>query len=119
MIPFLDLKRVNSKYEAVFQSKFKAFLDSGYYVLGNEVKSFETAFASYCGTDHCIGVGNGLDALRLILEGYKQLGRLKENDEVLIASNTYIATVLAVLQAGLKPVWSKPTPRITILISKL
>ncbi|WP_374960290.1 DegT/DnrJ/EryC1/StrS family aminotransferase [Gilvibacter sp.] len=111
MIPFLDLKRVNSKYEAVFQDNFKAFLDSGYYVLGDKVKAFESAFASYCGTDHCIGVGNGLDALRLILEGYKQLGRLKENDEVLIASNTYIATVLAVLQAGLKPVLVETNPK--------
>ena len=104
MIPFLDLKRVNSKYEQEFKARFSDFLDRGYYILGDEVKAFEADFADYCGTKHCIGVGNGLDALRLILEGYKTLGRLQENDEVLVASNTYIATILAILQAGLKPV---------------
>ena len=65
---------------------------------------FESAFANYCGTKHCIGVGNGLDALRLILEGYKLIGKLKDGDAVLVASNTYIATILAIKQAGLKPV---------------
>lgn len=104
MIPFLDLKRVNAKYEAEFKEQFDAFLDKGYYILGDQIKAFEKEFADYCGTEHCIGVGNGLDALRLILEGYKSLGKLAEGDEVLIASNTYIATILGVLQAGLKPV---------------
>ncbi len=104
MIPFLDLKAINQRFEAKFQSSFKQFLDSGYYILGNQVKLFEANFASYCDVKHCIGVGNGLDALRLILEGYKILGRLNENDEVLVASNTYIATIIAIKQAGLKPV---------------
>ncbi len=104
MIPFLNLKAINQRYEAEFQKSFQTFLDSGYYILGNQVKLFEGNFARYCGTTHCIGVGNGLDALRLILEGYKILGKLKENDEVLVASNTYIATILAIKQAGLKPV---------------
>lgn len=104
MIPFLDLKAFNKRFEAEFQNSLRQFLDSGYYILGNQVKLFEANFASYCGATHCIGVGNGLDALRLILEGYKILGRLNENDEVLVASNTYIATILAIKQAGLKPV---------------
>ncbi len=104
MIPFLDLKAINQRFEAEFQSSFQQFLDSGYYILGNQVKLFEANFARYCGAKHCIGVGNGLDALRLILEGYKILGKLKVNDEVLVASNTYIATILAIKQAGLKPV---------------
>jgi len=104
MIPFLDLKAINQRYEADFQSSFQQFLNSGYYILGSQVKMFETNFARYCGATHCIGVGNGLDALRLILEGYKILGKLKDNDEVLVASNTYIATILAIKQAGLKPV---------------
>lgn len=104
MIPFLDLKAINERFEAEFQNAFQQFLDSGYYVLGNQVKLFESNFARFCGTNHCIGVGNGLDALRLILEGYKTLGKLKINDEVLVASNTYIATILAIKQAGLKPV---------------
>lgn len=104
MIPFLDLHAINKRFENQFQDSFKQFLDSGYYILGNQVKLFEANFARYCGTTHCIGVGNGLDALRLILDGYKILGKLKDNDEVLIASNTYIATILAIKQAGLKPV---------------
>jgi len=104
MIPFLDLKAINQRFETSFHESFQQFLDSGYYVLGNQVKLFEANFARYCGAKHCIGVGNGLDALRLILEGYKVLGNLKENDEVLVASNTYIATILAIKQAGFKPV---------------
>ncbi len=104
MIPFLDLNRVNAPYEQALKQGFCNFLDSGYYVLGKQVTAFEQEFADYCGTQHCVGVGNGLDALRLILEGYKQLGKLQEGDQVLIASNTFIATILAVLQAGLVPV---------------
>lgn len=104
MIPFLDIKAINQRFETDFQNSFQKFLDSGYYILGNQVRLFEANFANFCGTTHCIGTGNGLDALRLILEGYKVLGKLKENDEVLVASNTYIATILAIKQAGLKPV---------------
>lgn len=104
MIPFLDIKTINHRFENNFQIQLKQFLESGHYILGNQVKLFEANFARYCGSQHCIGVGNGLDALRLILEGYKVLGKLKENDEVLVASNTYIATILAIKQAGLKPV---------------
>tara|TARA_R100000306_G_scaffold6864_8_gene9217 strand:- start:405 stop:1505 length:1101 start_codon:yes stop_codon:yes gene_type:complete len=104
MIPFLDLHKINARFEAEFQLRFKTFLDSGYYILGNNVSSFETRFAEYCGTKHCIGVANGLEALRLILESYKILGKLQEGDEVLVASNTYIATILAIKQAGMTPV---------------
>ncbi len=104
MISFLDLKLINKRFEAELQRSVQAFLASGFYILGNQVKIFEANFAHFCGVRHCIGVGNGLDALRLILEGYKILGRLHENDEVLVASNTYIATILAIKQAGLKPV---------------
>lgn len=104
MIPFLDLRGMNKKYEKDFKVAFQEFLDSGYYILGSKVAQFEIEFAAYCGTKYCIGVGNGLDALRLILEGYKLLGKLKEKDEVLVASNTYIATIIAIKQAGLVPV---------------
>lgn len=104
MIPFLDLKAINKRFENQFQTRFKQFLDSGYYILGNQVKEFEETFANYCGVKYCIGVGNGLDALRLILEGYKILGKLKNGDEVLVASNTYIATIIAIKQAGMVPV---------------
>ncbi len=104
MIPFLDLKKLNQPFEAAFQAKFRSFLDSGYYILGTAVHEFETAFAAYCGTKYAIGTGNGLEALRFILEGYKVLGKLSEGDEVLVASNTYIATLLAIRQAHLVPV---------------
>lgn len=103
MIPFLDLHSINQRFELKFQEAFKQFLDSGYYVLGENVTAFETEFAAYCGTKYCIGVANGLDALRLILEAFKIIGSLKEGDEVLVASNTYIATILAIKQAGLEP----------------
>lgn len=104
MIPFLDLKAINARFETDFQNRFDRFLDSGHYILGSELKLFEANFARYCGTTHCVGTGNGLDALRLILEGYKVLGKLNQGDEVLVASNTYIATILAIEQAGLTPV---------------
>jgi dTDP-4-amino-4,6-dideoxygalactose transaminase len=110
VIPFLDLHKVNKRFEPEFQEKFKAFLDSGYYILGNELTAFEKEFAAFCGVKHCIGVGNGLDALRLILEGYKVLNRLENDDEVLVASNTYIATVIAIKQAGLQPVLVEVDP---------
>src|SRR5690606_21971692 len=104
MIPFLDLKAINKRFETQFHTRFQQFLDSGYYILGSQVKEFEEAFANYCGVKYCIGVGNGLDALRLILEGYKIMGKLKDGDEVLVASNTYIATIIAIKQAGMVPV---------------
>ncbi|MEX0996450.1 MAG: DegT/DnrJ/EryC1/StrS family aminotransferase [Flavobacteriaceae bacterium] len=104
MIPFLDLHKINACFKTEFEEVFQQFLNSGFYILGNHVREFEEAFASYCGVKHCIGVGNGLDALRLILEGYKVLGKLKEGDEVIVAANTYIATILAIKQAGLKPI---------------
>jgi len=108
MIPFLDLHKINQPYEKTFQVAFQNFLDSGYYVLGNAVKEFEKEFANYCGTTNCVGVGNGLDALTLILKAYKELGQLIDGDEVMVAANTYIATILAIKQAGLKPVLVEP-----------
>ncbi|RDK83239.1 DegT/DnrJ/EryC1/StrS family aminotransferase [Marinirhabdus gelatinilytica] len=104
MIPFLDLHGINQRFETEFKHQFQRFLDSGYYILGDSVRDFETNFANYCGTKFCIGVGNGLDALRLILEGYKALNKLKEGDGVLVAANTFVATIIAIKQAGLTPI---------------
>lgn len=104
MIKFLDLKLLNKKFEIEFKDKFTQFLNSGQYILGQEVESFEKEFANYCGTNYCIGVNSGLDALQLILEAYKSLGFLKINDEVIVPANTYIATVLAISNTGLKPI---------------
>ncbi len=108
MIKFLDLKKINEPYETAFQEKLKSVLDSGWYILGKEVYEFETNFANYCGANHCIGVGNGLDALVLIFKGYIQLGKLKKGDEVIVPANTYIASILAILQADLVPVLVEP-----------
>ena len=108
MIHFLNLKKINQPFEAAFQKKMKQFLEGGWYVLGNEVKQFETEFANYCGTKHCIGVGNGLDALVLIFKAYIHLGKLQKGDEIIVPANTYIASILAVLQADLVPVLVEP-----------
>ncbi|MBT8261711.1 MAG: DegT/DnrJ/EryC1/StrS family aminotransferase [Bacteroidia bacterium] len=111
MIPFLDLHMVNLRFETEFKSKYEEFMNSGRYILGEQVDLFEKEFADFCGTLECIGVGNGLDALRLILEGYKSLGKLNPEDEVLVSSNTYIATILAIKQAGLIPVLVETDPQ--------
>ncbi len=108
MIQFLNLKKVNEPFEIALQEKMEQFLTKGWYILGNEVKTFEADFASYCGAKHCIGVGNGLDALVLIFKAYIQLGKLQKGDEVIVPANTYIASILAVLQSDLVPVLVEP-----------
>lgn len=108
MIKFLDLQKVNQPYRAAFQQKLDSISEKGWYILGDEVKAFETNFAAYCGTKYCIGVGNGLDALVLILKGYIATGKLKTGDEVIVPANTYIASILAILQAGLEPILVEP-----------
>lgn len=108
MIPFLDLKGINAQYRDELHDAFSRVLDSGWYIQGSEVKAFEEEFASYCGVRHCIGVANGLDALILIFRAYKELGVLKEGDEVIVPSNTYIASILAISENKLKPVLVEP-----------
>lgn len=108
MIPFLDLKKINKPYETAFQEKLKSVLDNGWYILGKEVETFEKAFAAYCKTDYCIGTGNGFDALVLIFKGYIILGKLEKGDEVIVPANTYIASILAIVEAGLVPVLVEP-----------
>ncbi|WP_394776538.1 DegT/DnrJ/EryC1/StrS family aminotransferase [Flavobacterium sp.] len=108
MIPFLDLKKINEPYETAFQEKLKLVLNNGWYILGKEVETFEKAFAEYCNAQYCIGVGNGFDALVLIFKGYIELGKLKKGDEVIVPANTYIASILAILQADLIPVLVEP-----------
>ena len=103
--PFLDLRTINLGYSEEIQSAFSRFLDSGRYIGGQEVESFEKELAMLAGTRYAVGVSNGLDALRLIFRGYIELGRLNPGDAVLVPANTYIASVLAVSDAGLKPVF--------------
>lgn len=108
MIKFQDLQLLNSRFESEFNRVYKEFLKSGNYILGNQVKLFENTFSRYCGVDYCIGTGNGLDALILIFQGYKKLGKLHDGDEIIVPANTYIASVLSIIHAGLKPVLVEP-----------
>ena len=108
MIKFLDLKKINKPYEDAFQQKLKNILDSGWYILGNQVQEFEINFANYCQMKHCIGVGNGLDAIVLTLKAHILLGNLQKGDEIIVPANTYIATILAILHADLVPILVEP-----------
>ncbi len=110
-IPFLDLKRVNTPYMDSLMDAATDVVESGWYIRGSHCEKFEKEFAAYCGFAHGIGVGNGLDALTLMLRASIELGRLKPGDEILVPSNTYIATVLAVNAAGLVPVLVEPDER--------
>ena len=108
MIPFLDLKGVNAQYRAELIEACTKVIDSGWYIQGNEHSEFEKEFAEYCGTKYAIGVANGLDALILILRAYKEMGILQNGDEVIVPSNTYIASILAISENNLVPVLVEP-----------
>lgn len=108
MIKFLDLNKINQPYENTFQNKLRGVLNSGWYILGDEVKLFEKNFATYCEVKHCIGVGNGFDALTLIYKAYIHLGKMQKGDEVIVPANTYISTILSIIQADLVPVLVEP-----------
>lgn len=107
-IAFLDLKQVNAPYMDSLKSAASAVVESGWYIRGSYVERFEKEFAAYSGYAHGVGVGNGLDALTLMLRASIELGRLAPGDEILVPANTYIATVLAVNAAGLVPVLVEP-----------
>lgn len=108
MIKFLDLQAVNMQYQAEIEDSLLRVFRSGWYLLGNEVKTFEKNLSSYIGTPNAIGVANGLDALRLIFRAYIELGVMSEGDEVVVPSNTYIASILAISDNGLVPVLCEP-----------
>ena len=108
MIPFLDLKSINAQYRAELIEACTNVIDSGWYVQGNECKEFDKEFAKYCGSKYAIGVANGLDALILILRAYKELGIMQDGDEIIVPSNTYIASILAISQNNLIPVLVEP-----------
>ncbi|MDE6353322.1 MAG: DegT/DnrJ/EryC1/StrS family aminotransferase [Muribaculaceae bacterium] len=104
MIKFLDLKKVNDLYEPQLCHAIQCVVESGRYIGGEILEQFESLMKNVSGADYVVPTGNGLDALTLVLEGYKILGKLKVGDEVIVPANTYIATVLAVWRAGLKPI---------------
>jgi dTDP-4-amino-4,6-dideoxygalactose transaminase len=108
MISFLDLKAINQQYAKELKEAAAEVIDSGWYLLGKRVAAFEEALASYNGSKHAIGVGNGLDGLRLILRAWIELGHLKKGDEVIVPANTYIASVLAITDNDLTPVFCEP-----------
>lgn len=107
MIEYESLGRLNKSFEEEYLQCFKDLLASGWYILGKQVTTFEEEFAQYCGTKHCIGVASGLDALMLALRSFD----FPAGSEVLVPSNTYIATILSILQCGLKPVLVEPDIR--------
>ena len=108
MIPFLDLKNINAQYRVELIQACTKVIDSGWYVQGTEHANFEKEFAVYCGTKHAIGVANGLDALTLIIRAYKEMGVMEEGDEIIVPSNTYIASILAISENSLVPVLVEP-----------
>lgn len=107
-MPFLDLKGINNTHASAISAAMQRVLESGWYIMGRELEQFETEFARHTGVNHAIGVANGLDALILILEAYKKLGKLSDGDEVIVPANTYIASILAISKAGLTPVLVEP-----------
>lgn len=108
-VNFFNLYEINRRFYPKFEKSLDRVLNSGWLILGKEVAEFERKFSDYCQVENCIGVSNGLDALILIIEAYKRLGILKEKDEVIVPSNTYIATILAISTTGLVPILVEPS----------
>ena len=108
MIKFLDLQKINAQYEQELKQAATRVIDSGWYLMGKELETFEKDYAEFCGAKYALGVANGLDALRLIFKGYIELGVMKLGDEVIVPANTYIASVLAISDNGLIPVFVEP-----------
>lgn len=108
MVKFLDLQKVTSRYGAEIHDSVSRIIDSGWYLLGEETALFEKNYAAYIGASHCIGVANGLDALRLILRAYIEMGVMKEGDEIIVPANTFIASIIAITDNRLVPVLVEP-----------
>jgi len=109
MIKLLDLQAITAMHGDEIKSAVTRVIDSGWFLQGNENRQFETDYAKYIGTQHCVAVANGLDALKLILRGYKELGIMNDGDEIIVPANTYIATILAITDNNLVPVLVEPT----------
>lgn len=107
-ISFLDLKLINEQYRDDIEDAITEVLDSGWYLLGEEIENFEVKFSGYVGVDHTVGVANGLDALRIILRAYIEMGAMREGDEIIVPANTYIASILAVIDNNLTPILVEP-----------
>lgn len=110
MISYLDLEAINRSFEPDLTDTLLRAVHSGWYIRGREDQAFEQAFARYIGTTHCVGVGNGLDALTLVFLAWKTMGLMADGDEVIVPANTYIASILSIQRAGLIPVLCEPDP---------
>jgi len=108
MIKFLDLQKINAQYQQELKEAASRVIDSGWYLMGKELEIFEHNYAAFCGVKYCLGVANGLDALRLIFKAYIEMGVMKKGDEVIVPANTYIASILAISDNGLIPVFVEP-----------
>lgn len=115
MLPYLSLRSINAPYEDQIRKALSDVIDSGWYLHGSRVEAFEAEWARYCQSDYCVSCGNGLDALRLVLMSWIEMGYVRKGDEVIVPSNTFIATVLAVSQSGLKPVFVEPDPHTCLI----
>jgi dTDP-4-amino-4,6-dideoxygalactose transaminase len=111
MIPFLDLKNINAQYRQELIESSVRVIDSGWYIGGSELASFEKEFAQYCGTKYCVGVANGFDALSLTLRAWRELGKLEVGDEIIVPANTYIASILAITENDFIPVLVEPNEK--------
>lgn len=107
-IPYLSLQKVTAQHQDEIESAVKQVIESGWYLQGEATRRFENDYARFIGTQCCVGCGNGLDALTLIFRAYKELGKLRDGDEVIVPANTYIASILSITENGLKPVLVEP-----------
>jgi len=110
MLKYFDLQRYTAQHRKQLQEAVRRVVDSGWYLLGNEVNAFEKSYAQYIGTAHCVACGNGLDALSLIFKAYIEKGLLHEGDEILVPANTYIASIISITSNGLIPILVEPNP---------
>ncbi len=108
MIKFLDLQKINAQYKEELKESANRVIDSGWYLMGKELETFEINYAQFCGTKYALGVANGLDALRLIFKAYIELGVMQKGDEVVVPANTYIASILAITDNDLVPILVEP-----------
>jgi len=108
MIKFLNLREITDSFGQELNQSIERVLHSGWFILGRELESFEREYSQFIGCKNCIGVGNGLDALELILRGYMELGEMRKGDEIIVPANTYIASILAISHCRLKPVLVEP-----------
>ncbi len=110
-VDFLNLKQLNESFQPALSEAVERVVISGWYIHGNEVKALEREFAAYIGVSHCVGMGNGLDALTVVLEAWKKMYDWNDGDEVIVSANTFIATILSISRAGLKPIMCEPSER--------